>query len=109
MSLVGLSVALFRMVTDANLCRQIAVISFPIVIAWKTKINLRQKLILTSVFLLVAFNIAVTIVRGSIFGDLYGTAGDANHKVLDTSWALFWFYMEYIVCKFQISSVKTSC
>ncbi|KAK7752337.1 hypothetical protein SLS62_005673 [Diatrype stigma] len=49
-------------------------------ITWKTKINLRQKLILTSVFLLIVFNIAFTIVRGSIFGDLYGTEQNADHK-----------------------------
>jgi hypothetical protein len=69
------------------------------VLVWKSKINLRQKLLLTGVFLLVAFNIIVTIIRGSIFGGVYNSTG-SDRKVLNVSWMLFWFYLEYITGKF---------
>jgi hypothetical protein len=61
---------------------------------------MRQKLTLTVVFLLVAFNIAITIVRGSIFSNVYSSLSSASRKVFDTSSALFWYYMEFVVCKF---------
>ncbi|KAI1373880.1 hypothetical protein F4677DRAFT_427526 [Hypoxylon crocopeplum] len=73
------------------------IICFPVVIVWKTKINLRQKLVLTAVFFLVGLTIAVTIIRGSIFGGVYKDAGDADAKVIDTSWVIFWLFIEYIV------------
>lgn len=79
------------------------VICFPVVVVWKTKIELGQKIILTGIFLLVAFNIAVTIVRGSIFGGTFASVRDVNRHVIDDSWMLFWHYMEYIVCTSQSS------
>ncbi|KAH7313638.1 hypothetical protein B0I35DRAFT_480313 [Stachybotrys elegans] len=72
------------------------IICFPIVLVWKSKINLRQKLLLTGVFLLVVFNIIVTIIRGSIFGGIYNNTSSNDRKVLNVSWMLFWFYLEYI-------------
>ncbi|KAH6658460.1 hypothetical protein BKA67DRAFT_656651 [Truncatella angustata] len=87
----------YKVSISIDVLSDVIIICFPVVIVWQTKINLRQKLVLTSIFLLVAFNIAVTIVRGSIFGNVYGAVQEANHKVLDTAWALFWFFMEYVV------------
>jgi hypothetical protein len=75
------------------------VIIFPVTIVWRTKMNVRQKAVLTSVFLLVGFTIAVSIVRGSIFGGVYKSVSEVNSNVLNTAWLLFWFYIEYIVCK----------
>lgn len=63
--------------------------------------SLGQKLLLTSVFLLVAFNIAVTIVRGSIFGGVYKQVNKNDRQVLDTSWAIFWYYIEFMMCAYQ--------
>lgn len=75
------------------------VIVFPILILWNTKIALRQKLVLSSIFSLVVFTVTVTIIRGSIFGDVYKSAEEANHKGLDPSWMVFWFFIELIVCE----------
>ncbi|KAI1332959.1 hypothetical protein F5Y16DRAFT_354444 [Xylariaceae sp. FL0255] len=75
----------------------LVVIFFPVVIVWRTKLNLRQKVVLTCIFLCVAFTIAVTVVRGSIFGGLYKSVGSVNEKVINTSWILFWFMIEYTV------------
>lgn len=52
---------------------------------------------LSSVFLLVSFTIAVTIVRGSIFGGTYKAVSKSNRHVIDSSWIIFWFLIEYIV------------
>lgn len=64
--------------------------------------DLLQKLLLTGVFLLVGFTIAVTIVRGSIFGGVYKALKDVDHKVINTAWVLFWFFIQYIVCELSI-------
>ncbi|KAK4150237.1 hypothetical protein C8A00DRAFT_18196 [Chaetomidium leptoderma] len=73
------------------------IISFPISILFKTRISLRQKIILSSIFCLVGFTIAVTIVRGSIFGGVYKELDQVDRKVFDTTWVVFWFYIEYMV------------
>lgn len=75
------------------------VIVFPISILWNTKISLCQKLVLSSIFSLVAFTIAVTIVRGSIFFGVYKSGNDASRKGLDPSWMVFWWFIELIVCE----------
>lgn len=72
---------------------------FPIFIMWNTRISLRQKLVLSGIFSLVMFTIAVTIVRGSIFFGVYKSGEDASRKGLDPSWMVFWFFIELIVCK----------
>ncbi|KAL1594299.1 hypothetical protein SLS60_010056 [Paraconiothyrium brasiliense] len=73
------------------------IMAFPILIVWKTGLNWRQKLVLSSVFLLVGFTIGVTIVRGSIFGGVYKSVTQTNRQVIDSSWMLFWWYIEFIV------------
>ncbi|KAK7995128.1 hypothetical protein PG990_013901 [Apiospora arundinis] len=73
------------------------IMCFPIFIAWRTKISMRQKLILTAVFLLVGFTIAVTIVRGSIFGGVYKSLEEADGQVINMAWLLFWFIIQYFV------------
>ncbi|KAK7959810.1 uncharacterized protein PG986_004664 [Apiospora aurea] len=76
-----------------------------IFIAWRSGITVRQKLVLTGVFLLVGFTVAVTIVRGNIFGGVYKAVGDANHiRVLNIGWLLFWFMIQYIV-SFMIACI----
>ncbi|KAL5372708.1 hypothetical protein DPSP01_013270 [Paraphaeosphaeria sporulosa] len=73
------------------------IMAFPILIVWKTGLNWRQKLVLSSVFLLVGFTIGVTIVRGSIFGGVYKSVTQTNRQVIDSSWMLFWWYIEFVV------------
>lgn len=75
------------------------VICFPVFIIWKTKINLRQKLLLTGVFLLVGFTIAVTILRGSTFSGVNKEQGGLDNGQLDIKWMLFGFFIQYTVCK----------
>lgn len=79
---------------------------FPIFIAWRTKISMRQKLILTAVFLLVGFTIAVTIVRGSIFGGVYKSLEEADGQVINMAWLLFWFIIQYFVCMLSFLSFE---
>lgn len=72
---------------------------FPILILWKVHISLSQKLLLSSIFSLVAFTIAVTIIRGSVFSSIDKSVEEANRKDFDPSWMAFWFFIELIVCK----------
>lgn len=75
----------------------VLVICFPILIVWKTRLNWRQKFVLSGVFLLVGFTIGVTVVRGSIFGGVYKAVKQSDRQVIDSSWMLFWWYIEFIV------------
>ncbi|KUI69817.1 Lipase [Cytospora mali] len=74
-----------------------AILCFPISILWRVKISLRKKLILGGIFGLVGFTIAVTIVRGSIFGGVYKSINADGGSELNVSWIWFWLYVEYTV------------
>ncbi|KAI1175559.1 hypothetical protein F4777DRAFT_549724 [Nemania sp. FL0916] len=73
------------------------ILCFPVVILWRTRINLRRKLILLGIFSLVAFTIATTIVRGSIFGGVYKTFDPKHPEIMSVTWIWFWFNIEFIV------------
>ncbi|KAF2142290.1 uncharacterized protein K452DRAFT_358129 [Aplosporella prunicola CBS 121167] len=73
------------------------IICFPIVIFWKVRISLKKKIILSGIFSLVSFTIAVTIVRGSIFGGVYKTINENKRMDMNVTWVWFWFYIEYSV------------
>ncbi|KAI1484555.1 hypothetical protein F5X96DRAFT_683510 [Biscogniauxia mediterranea] len=81
----------------------ILIICFPVVILWRVRINLRRKLILSGIFSLVAFTVAVTIVRGSIFGGVYKEFDPNNVTSMNVTWYVFlkwiwfWFNIEFIV------------
>lgn len=76
------------------------VICFPIVILWNVRTSLRKKLMLSGIFALVGFTIAVTIVRGSVFGGIYKNLDDSTLQVMNVTWIWFWFNMEFMVGKF---------
>lgn len=58
---------------------------------------MRQKLILSLVFSLVFFTIAITIVRGSVFHDEYS----GNGKIQSATFTWFWFYCGFSVGMFH--------
>lgn len=78
-------------------CRSVFIL--PVSILWKSHITLRQKFGLTVLFGLVFFTIAVTIVRGSIFTDVYSIIGTKEAQEEQVSFAWFWFYIEFSVGK----------
>jgi small-conductance mechanosensitive channel len=75
----------------------VLIICFPISILWRTRMNLRQKLYMSGIFSLVGFTIAVTVVRGSIFGGVYKSIDSNKRQEMNTTWIWFWFTMEYSV------------
>lgn len=69
-------------------------------VLWRSKINLGQKLILSCIFSVELFTIAVAIVRGSIWGEQsYSVAFGTTVRAMDFVWILFWQYIELIVCE----------
>lgn len=80
------------------------VLCFPIAILWKVKITFRKKIVLAAIFGLVGFTIAVTIVRGSIFGGVYKSINAHGGNEVNITWILFWFYVEFTVCKSRLFS-----
>lgn len=80
------------------LCHPV-VLCFPIAILWKVKVTFRKKIVLAAIFGLVGFTIAVTIVRGSIFGGVYKSINATGGNEVNITWILFWFYVEFTVCK----------
>ncbi|KAI0400158.1 hypothetical protein F4802DRAFT_586427 [Xylaria palmicola] len=73
------------------------IIAFPIWILWGCKLSLQKKLALSGIFSLVAFTIAVSIIRGSIFGGVYHSISKHETKQLNVTWIWFWFNIEFIV------------
>lgn len=78
-----------------------SVLCFPIYILWKVKITSRKKILLSAVFGMVGFTIAVTIVRGSIFGGVYKSVNESGESEVNTTWITFWFFVEFTVCKLR--------
>lgn len=77
----------------------LAVISFPFLILWRSKISLHHKIVLSATFALVLVTVGATIVRGSMFGtkDVFEASHHTRHFV-DMSWVLFWSFIEFVVC-----------
>ncbi|KAK8001248.1 hypothetical protein PG991_013470 [Apiospora marii] len=75
----------------------VVIVCFPTLIAWRTKITMRQKIFLAGIFLLMGLTIAVTITRGFIFEDAYKSVNDFDRKVINMAWMLFWFMIQYFV------------
>ncbi|KAI1746707.1 hypothetical protein F4782DRAFT_41077 [Xylaria castorea] len=75
------------------------IIALPVAILWTSRINRRQKYILSGIFSLVFITIAVTIVRGSVFHAAYNSeisaTGTQTFPSLTFTW--FWFYTEFTV------------
>lgn len=87
----------------------ILVICFPVFIIWRTKFNLRQKILLTGVFLLVGFTITVTILRGCTFSGVSLERESLGNGAIDVVWTFFGFLVEYTVCElFSLLSADPS-
>ncbi|KFA81676.1 hypothetical protein S40288_07231 [Stachybotrys chartarum IBT 40288] len=61
--------AIFSAVVDA--LTDLLIICFPVAILWRSRIDMRKKIALTFIFCLVSLTMAITIIRGSIFHDVY--------------------------------------
>lgn len=68
--------------------------------------NLRQKVFLTGIFLLVGFTIAVTILRGIFFSGVGKTPGTPDNTPIDPKWTLFSFFIQYAVCESLLSFIR---
>ncbi|KAI0188148.1 hypothetical protein EV127DRAFT_513172 [Xylaria flabelliformis] len=88
---------LFKVSVIIDVISDVLILCFPIVILWKVRINLRRKLILVGIFSLVAFTIAITVVRGSIFGGVYKSFNPDHPETMNITWIWFWFNLEFIV------------
>jgi hypothetical protein len=77
----------------------VVVICFPVVILWNVRVSLRKKLMLSCTFGLVALTIAVTIVRGSVFGGTYKKFDQNKMRNLNVGWMWFWTFIEFAVGK----------
>lgn len=73
------------------------IIGFPCWILWNCKVSLQKKLVLSAIFGLVTFTIAVTIIRGSIFGGVYQSITEHHMKQMNITWIWFWFNIEFVV------------
>ncbi|KAI0435978.1 hypothetical protein F4803DRAFT_557459 [Xylaria telfairii] len=94
---VGHTYTVYKLSVALDVICDALIIAFPAMIIWRTKMNWRQKATISAVFLLVGFTIAVTIVRVSLFGEVYNELQKNDRKVVDTTWILFWLYVEYLV------------
>ncbi|KAI1170015.1 hypothetical protein F4777DRAFT_592266 [Nemania sp. FL0916] len=96
-SSVGHIYLVYKVIVALDVICDALIIAFLVIVTWRTKMTMRQKAVISAVFLLVVFTIGVTIVRASIFGGVYNEQVVANRKVIDTAWVLFWLYVEILV------------
>ncbi|KAH8702813.1 hypothetical protein GQ44DRAFT_783537 [Phaeosphaeriaceae sp. PMI808] len=83
-------------VTIAQIAMQrFGFIALPVVILWKSRISKRKKFVLSLVFGLVFLTMAITIVRGSVFHDVYDNAGKKGGRMQSATFTWFWFYCEF--------------
>ncbi|KAF2177970.1 hypothetical protein K469DRAFT_541349, partial [Zopfia rhizophila CBS 207.26] len=88
--------AIFSAVADA--VSDFFIIGLPITILWRSHISKRKKFILSLVFGLVFLTIAITIVRGSVFHEVYNNAtSKGNGRMQSATFTWFWFYCEFSV------------
>lgn len=58
---------------------------------------MRKKLVLTFIFCLAFFTIAITVVRGSVFTRLWSEQAQGHQVPKSASFTWFWFYTEFSV------------
>ncbi|KAK3171317.1 hypothetical protein OEA41_003401 [Lepraria neglecta] len=81
--------AILDIVTDAFL------ISIPVILLWKVRINMRRKLALWAILCLSIFTMITAIVR--IAG------GNTSHGQVDSAWVIFWLQAEAAVAVIVVS------
>ncbi|KAK6950728.1 hypothetical protein Daesc_007253 [Daldinia eschscholtzii] len=84
------SKAIFKASVALDVITDAMIIFFPAFVLWGTKISLRKKILLSTIFCLVLLTIAVTIVRTSAYGG-------AGETVTDVIWVWFWITTEWVV------------
>ncbi|KAK7965858.1 uncharacterized protein PG986_000135 [Apiospora aurea] len=70
------------------------VLSLPVAVLWRSRICIRQKLILTFVFCLTFVTIAITIVRGN-FSQMRFDSDKATTQSPTSTAVCFWYYCEF--------------
>ncbi|KAI1370114.1 hypothetical protein F4677DRAFT_439279 [Hypoxylon crocopeplum] len=83
----------FIVSVTTDIASDFLMICFPVTLLWASQINLRQKLVLSGIFSLVAFTIAVTIVRGG-FSTNINSPSAATELNISVD---FWVTLEYLV------------
>ncbi|KAH6615964.1 hypothetical protein B0J18DRAFT_293457 [Chaetomium sp. MPI-SDFR-AT-0129] len=78
----------------------VLIVCLPIAILWQVRLSMRKKLILTGIFSLTLFTVAVTIIRGTINVGRVATDGSQTQNI---AWAWFWLSIEFI------TAYLTSC
>lgn len=76
----------------------VLVICFPVIVLWRVRVEKKKKVILMGLFLLVVFTIAVTIIRGSMFGGAYKSLQTSPSTKMNTTWIWFWLTIEFDLC-----------
>ncbi len=79
------------------------VLCVPIAILWRVRLSLRKKLVLTAIFSLTLFTVAVTIIRGTIQTGRIATDGTQAQNI---AWVWFWLSIEFVFGKlFPVISI----
>ncbi|KAH8600690.1 hypothetical protein B0O99DRAFT_503041, partial [Bisporella sp. PMI_857] len=100
-SVVRQTYTYFKVSCIVDVVSDALILCFPISILWKIRISIRKKITLSAVFSLVIFTMAVTIVRGSIFGGVYKSIDKDNMREMNVAWIWFWFSIEFTVGKYM--------
>ncbi|KAK7965879.1 uncharacterized protein PG986_000156 [Apiospora aurea] len=88
----------------ADAVSDVLILCLPVIILWRSRIEIRKKIILTFVFGLASLTIAITIVRGSIFHNAFDADGRITKSSQSITFTWFWWYCEFGV-SFLISCI----
>ena len=72
-----------------------AVISIPVTLLWKVKINIRRKLALWGILCLSIFTAITALIKVA--------GGNIGHGQVDSAWAIFWFQAEAAIAIIVVS------
>lgn len=77
------------------------VLCYPAYILWTVNITIRKKILLSAVFGLVGFTIAITIIRGSMLNGRVQLKNALGDPQVNITWITFWLYVEFTVCRLR--------
>ncbi|KAL8671750.1 MAG: hypothetical protein Q9168_003745 [Polycauliona sp. 1 TL-2023] len=88
-SALGRQNATLRAVSILDILSDLFIISIPVALLWRARIDLRRKFALGTMLCLSVFTIITVIVKIS--------GGNTNNGQIDSSWVIFWLHMEAAV------------
>ncbi|KAK0736792.1 hypothetical protein B0T21DRAFT_289165 [Apiosordaria backusii] len=116
--LSGLEVIFFECTSKTDIAREwrnmiiyctldafsdVLILCLPIALLWNIRLTMRKRLLLSAVFSLTLFTVAVTIIRGTIH---HGRIASDFTQSMNIGWVWFWLSVEFFTGSFSHTSTS---